>query len=288
MIRISSDRLNVEASPAGAELQSITDSAGFNWLWHGDATFWTGRAPLLFPVIGKSIGGRVSIDGRTYPMAPHGFARRSRFEVIDSDASSCLMRLTDTAETRTSFPFGFALEIAYKVSGASLSIIATIHNRDSVPMPFCFGFHPAFMLPPSRSGVRVVVLEPGATPQTWRLNATGLVRPETQPSPFGHGCRMRVESALFMDDALICSEAGRQVWYGIEGMPGVQITFPKFPYLGIWTKTGAPFLCIEPWRSLPARVGEQSFTEREGLVTLQPGAATALAVELSFSVQLVY
>ena len=65
----------------GAELQSIVTSDGASWLWNGDAKWWSGRAPLLFPVVGKSPANTVTIEGKSYPMQPHGFARRSSFDI---------------------------------------------------------------------------------------------------------------------------------------------------------------------------------------------------------------
>ena len=47
-ITIHSPALSVEIAPLGAELQSIRDAAGRDYL-HDGASFWSNRAPLLFP-----------------------------------------------------------------------------------------------------------------------------------------------------------------------------------------------------------------------------------------------
>jgi hypothetical protein len=41
-MRIANSEFAVEIAALGAELQSITDSAGGEWLWHGDPQWWTG------------------------------------------------------------------------------------------------------------------------------------------------------------------------------------------------------------------------------------------------------
>jgi galactose mutarotase-like enzyme len=58
----------------------------------------------------------------------------------------------------------------------------------------------------------------------------------------------------------------------------VTVTFPDAPYVGFWqpANSDAPFLCIEPWQSLPASdapVGSPAdlICERKGFVRLAPG-----------------
>src|SRR5579872_1383058 len=110
-MRIANNYLTVEISPLGAELQSIASPDGANWLWHGDAQWWAGRAPLLFPVVGKSPDGAVTIDGHRYPMQPHGFARRSTFEVAAEKPDRATLMLKASEATKASFPFNFVLSV---------------------------------------------------------------------------------------------------------------------------------------------------------------------------------
>ena len=76
-VRIANEHLSVEIAPLGAEMQSLVTSDGENWLWNGDAAFWTGRAPVLFPMVGRAPDDHVQIEGQRYPMSQHGCARRS-------------------------------------------------------------------------------------------------------------------------------------------------------------------------------------------------------------------
>lgn len=76
-VRLVNDQLAVEIDPLGAELQSIISRDGTSCLWNGDPAFWAGRAPLIFPVVGHCRDGMVDIEGKAYPMEPHGFARRN-------------------------------------------------------------------------------------------------------------------------------------------------------------------------------------------------------------------
>ena len=37
----------------GGELASIKDEDGIEYLWQGDAQYWSGQAPVLFPICGS-------------------------------------------------------------------------------------------------------------------------------------------------------------------------------------------------------------------------------------------
>ena len=67
----------------GGELVSFRDEQGIEYIWSGDPKYWPGRNPNLFPVVGNLVDGRVSVDGGSYEMTRHGFARRSEFTVAE-------------------------------------------------------------------------------------------------------------------------------------------------------------------------------------------------------------
>ena len=47
--------------------------------------------------------------------------------------------------------------------------------------------------------------------------------------------------------------------------------FEGFPYLGVWSKPGAPFICIEPWQTTADTVkGTGVFSQKTDLITLAP------------------
>ena len=146
-IEIGNDRLTAAINPHGAELSSLRDADGRELMTDADPAFWTGRAPILFPVIGVTNGSVIRLDGREYPMAKHGFARHSNFAVVEQAADRLVLRLTDSDATRASYPFAFALDLAFSVRDATLHVEATIANRGDHPMPAQFGFHPAFAWP---------------------------------------------------------------------------------------------------------------------------------------------
>ena len=55
-IRIGNQHLTVDVSSLGAEMQALATIDGLSWLWKGDAAYWTGRSPILFPIVGSLAG----------------------------------------------------------------------------------------------------------------------------------------------------------------------------------------------------------------------------------------
>src|ERR1700740_438500 len=113
-VRIASSALTAEINPFGAELWRLQDAPGRDLLWDGDPAWWTGRAPLLFPIIGRLPGDRFIHDGQTYELPKHGFARRRVFEVVRREPALARFRLAADAETRAAYPFDFVLEAEFE------------------------------------------------------------------------------------------------------------------------------------------------------------------------------
>ncbi|WP_454856165.1 aldose 1-epimerase family protein [Rhizobium binxianense] len=283
-VRIGNQHLTVDVSSLGAEMQALTSSDGRSWLWNGDAAFWTGRSPVLFPIVGKAPGDKVTIDGQTYPMGQHGFARRNEFVLAASTATGSRHELAASEATKAVYPFDFLLAVEHSVEGRALTVSAEVVNRDRKPMPFGLGFHPAFLWPlPGASGkAHAVTLDNGAEPELARLEG-GLISPQKLPSPFSAG-RLTLDSAMFEQDAMIFPEgAGSGLRYGAEGGPELRFSFENLPNLALWTKPGAPYVCIEPWHGTAAVLGgSDELAKRPYGRILDPGetARFAFTVEI--------
>lgn len=287
-ILIRSSALAAEIAPLGAELRSLTDAAGRDYL-HDGASFWSGRAPLLFPIVGALRDNRHVVDGVSHELPKHGFARTSTFALVSSSADRAQFRLEDSERTLAQYPYRFRLDMTYAVDGATLSQTAEVTNTDSRPIPVAFGFHPAFRWPLPGGGARadhvIDFAEEEAGPLT-RIDADGLVAREL-PSPV-QGRRLALADALFDDDALIfLRPASRSLRFGAAGggSPSLRIGFPDMPHLGIWTKPGgAPYLCIEPWQGYASPTGFAGpLTEKPGSLILAPGETKrfSMTVELA-------
>jgi len=273
--RIGSDRLTAEVAPLGAELVRLTDAAGRDYLWNGDPAYWSGRAPILFPIVGTLNDDRFRWKGREYCLPRHGFARRREFTVVAHDSDRLLLRLEADRATREVWPFDFALDMAFAVRGAALTMTATVTNRGGEAMPVSFGFHPALRwpLPGARdaSGHRLRFERPEPAPVR-RLDEDGLLAPSPRSSPI-EGDLLRLDESLFIADALILDRIeSRALVYEGPGAAPVEIDFRGMPYLGLWSKPGAGFLCVEPWQGHSDPAGfEGALDEKPGMLPIAAG-----------------
>jgi galactose mutarotase-like enzyme len=281
--RIGNGLVTVEVSPLGSEMQSITTSDGQSWLWHGDAAYWSGRSPVLFPIVGRAPDDHIGVDGLRFPMGQHGFARRSVFTLAESGEDHCRFELRSGPASHSIYPFEFLLALEHRVEGRAVVVTAEVTNEDHRPMPFGIGFHPAFVWPlPGCAGLEhSVVLDNGGEPGLVRL-AGGLIVPDVLPSPFDAG-QLVLEPELFAADAMVFPDgAGAGLRYG-AGEKAIRLTWENLPNFAIWSKPGAPFVCLEPWHGMAAEAGAgDAIDARPYSALLGPGATGryAFRVEL--------
>jgi galactose mutarotase-like enzyme len=280
---IENDHIRAEIATRGAELIRLQDSRGTDFLWNGDPAWWTGRAPILFPIVGKVPNDTIVVDGREYPMRQHGFARASEFTVFRADETECGLRLEASSKTRAQYPFNFLLDVRHALGGPSLLTEATIWNVDDRPMPVSLGFHPALRWPLAEAGPRqghILVFADRESAPVRRLQ-DGLLDRDRRPSPVVDG-RLELKDDLFVDGAIIFDQLiSSRIDYVAPSGRSVVVEFPSMPHLGLWTKPGAGFICIEPWQGYAAPVdfvGELS--TKEGMIALPPGSTAKFSMRL--------
>lgn len=284
LVDIANGTLAARINPLGAELWSLTDRAGREYLTDADPAFWTGRAPLLFPIVGALNGGRYRVDGTEYALRKHGFARTSDFELAEHDEARALFRLSDSEATRAAYPFRFMLEMEFTLAEATLSMVATVRNPGAAPLPFSFGFHPAFAWPLPGGAAKddhAIVFECDEPAAVRRIDADGLLA-GSEPTPVV-GRELALCDALFEDDALIWDLlASRTCSYGAPGGARLEIAFPDTPMLGVWQKPGAHYLCIEPWSGIADPAGfAGDFRDKPGVMELAPGAGRSFRMDIT-------
>jgi len=283
-LTISSNRLSAEIDPLGAELVRLTTRDGHELLWDGDAAFWTGHAPILFPIVGLLNQGHYRLNDETFAMPKHGFARSSMFEVVDRGDDRVTLSIKDSEATRAIYPFAFRLDINFEISGSALSVTALVTNRDAQSMPISFGFHPALCWPlpfgAARADHRLIFSSDEPAPVR-RMNSAGLLDVSAHASPVV-GRTMWLRDELFVDDAIIFDRLQSDgLTYGADGFPAIVLAFANLPQLGIWTKPGAGFICLEPWQGYN---DPQGF---EGDIWSKPGiVAVAADVTREFSMSI--
>jgi galactose mutarotase-like enzyme len=282
---VSSSALTAQINPLGAQLSTLRDPQGRELLWDGDPAFWNGRAPLLFPIVGILAGGVYRVAGETYALSRHGFARRKPFEVLSVSPAAALLRLKADDETLAVYPFYFQLQVHFEITASTLLVSTLVLNDGDGPMPASFGYHPAFRWPLPHGAPRelhAIEFDLEEPAPVRRLDAAGLVTPVRYPTPI-RARRLLLEDGLFTQDVVILDALrSRRVSYGAGPGPRLGLQFPDTPYLGLWTKPGAPFICIEPWHGMADPVGfAGEFTEKPGVFILAPGAQREFRMEVT-------
>ncbi len=286
LISLRSPLLSARVNPTGAELWSLADAAGRPLMTDADPAFWTGHAPLLFPFVGRLRDDTYRLDGKAYHQPKHGFARRRDFTLVARDAASATFRLEADAETRKVYPFDFRLDMAFVLEGATVRMTATVSNRGAADMPFSFGYHPAFAWPlPYGAAVgdhRIVFEKPEPAPIRRVRAELGLIAPEPVASPVEDRV-LAPTYAMFEGDALIWDRLeSRSLTWGAPGGPVLKIDFPNTPWLGLWQKPGARYLCVEPWAGMADPVGFTSDVwEKPGIMRLAPGGERAFRMDVT-------
>jgi galactose mutarotase-like enzyme len=285
MLRLSSDALAADIDPKGAQLSALRDRDGRDLLWNGDAAVWAGRAPILFPIVGVLVGGNYRLGSKSYSLPRHGFARNREFSLVSATSTDAVFRLSDDEETQQVYPFRFNLDIRFKLTGPTLSVTATIDNRGNETLPASFGFHPAFRWPLPQGDTRAAHFIEFAADEpdpVRRLDSAGLLTPERHPTPIVQR-RLALKDELFENDALILDRVrSRSVVYGSAAGPRLQVSFADAPYLGIWSKPGAQFICIEPWHGISDAEGfSGDFREKLGVKLIAAGSSFSTTMSIA-------
>ncbi len=233
-LQIGDGELSATVATLGAELTSLCDAQGREWLWQGDPASWPRQAPMLFPVVGRCAGGGVRHAGRFYPMPEgHGYAPRRDFAVIASGPTSCTLRLDPDDATRACFPFDIRLDVTFEIADGVLTQRAVVTNVGGGPGAASVGFHPGFQWPqppsPGRAQTDYVVRFDAEETAPIRRIVAGRLTQETFANEVD-GRTLRLRPELFARDAMVFDRiASRGVWFGAPGEKGVRVTFPDCP-----------------------------------------------------------
>jgi galactose mutarotase-like enzyme len=284
-VSLSSGDLSAEINPLGAQLSTLRDRTGRDLLWDGEPSVWTGRAPLLFPIVGTLAGGSYRLGSKIYHLPRHGFARGKPFAIMETTSASAAFRLKADEASLQIYPFHFELDVQFTLDGPTLSVTTYVRNAGAEDMPASVGYHPAFRWPlpfgRARSSHFIEFASDEPAPIR-RLDADGLLSPERYPTPISRR-RLVLEDSLFQNDVIIFDEIrSRSVTYGADDGPRLRVSYPDAPYLGLWTKPRANFICIEPWHGVADPAGfSGDFKAKTGVFMVAPGAALPIKMAIT-------
>lgn len=268
---IENDYLKIGVKEDGSELASIVlKENNTEYLWQGDSRYWSGQSPILFPIVGRLIDDCYFLDGVKYEMPKHGFARKMKWNFLSADGSSMSFSLTDTEETLRMYPYKFEVIVTFTLEGASLKVTHSIENKNSTVMYASLGAHPAFNC---AIGDRLVFSE-NETLETEKIDLVNSLRlPDTLPV-LNNERTIIITDDIFNEDALILSGVKSDTLTLESNNHSRKVVFHlgNAPYLGIWAKPGAPYVCIEPWCGVNDSTEKKNdFSEKDGINRIEAG-----------------
>ncbi len=272
--------LTVRFTKKGGSLTSIKDADEIEYLWQGDAAYWSGQAPVLFPICGSLRGDQARIGGDKITRMPrHGIVRKRDFICREKTENSILFSIGSNAEMEAQFPYPFRLDIRYLLDGRRVITEYAVTNRGNELMPFQIGGHPGFNCPlfPEEKYEDYQLVFPGkeSCSVPMPITETGLIDMAQRTEFLRQQDRLNLSHALFEKDAVILDElCARQVTLcGKRHGKGVRLDFQDFPYLILWSSANhGPFIALEPWIGLSTCSDEGDvFEEKRNIQFAEPG-----------------
>ncbi len=285
-VELISDGAAARIDTFGAELRSLRDVFGTEYIWNANPRFWKRSSPVLFPFIGVQQNGGFFYESRFYAMPKHGFARDLEFTPLRSERSSALFALSDSEETRKVYPFPFRFEIGYALEGPALSVEYRVYNTGDGPMYFYIGGHTAYncpLLPEERFEDYEVRFSQEEHTKRLLLRDDGMF--EGTAPLFDGASVLPLNHELFSVDAVVPEKLrSRSVTLkSRRSGRGVQLDFDGFETCAVWSPRGeAPFVCLEPWNGRAPAVGENNeLTEKPGILRLGAGETYRVSHRIS-------
>lgn len=281
LYELKSQELTVKIDSCGARLVSLVDREGRERMWRRDKEVWGDCAPVLFPIVGRSRNGIITVDGKDYPMPKHGLVRNAEFKTVEQDASGVTLCVCSNEKTRESYPYDYEFQVAFRLEGDCLTTTYTAKNTGTETMYYAVGGHPAFACP----------LEAGERFEDWRLkferdeplwsnqiSAEESICASTKAQIPTQNGEVWLNRDLFAVDAMIFEElASKRVkLYSAKSGHGVEMDYTDYPTFAVWTlpRPEAAYVCLEPWQGMGFRDNEGTeLKKRAGVLPMEPGDA---------------
>ena len=272
--------LTVNINRLGAELCSVIDSEGTEFIWQAGEV-WPKHAPNLFPIVGSLLDHEYTYQGETYSLSHHGFARNKNFELLHQSEHSVCLVLQHDEETLHSYPFKFTFLITYTLEANNLSQTFRVINDDDRTLPVSFGGHPGFNASPIND-FEIIFSEKEF------IKSNQLSGPYINENEIDiiQTDRISMDKTIFNNDALIFQGLNsKEVSLQKKNSTyAVKMNIDEFPYLGIWAKPGAPYVCLEPWQGLADYLDHNKNIEhKKGIILLPFGEEIEKIFRMTFT-----
>lgn len=278
MIIIKNEYLEVMVNEVGGELQSIKDKAGIEYLWQGNPEYWSGRATNLFPFVGRLTEGKYTYQGKEYHMSNHGFCRGNLFQAVVHSESCVELAIESNQELFEIYPFKFKFSIIYTLEEEKLEINYKVTNFDSQTIYFAVGGHPGFNVPVGGIGEFedcYLEFNDKCHPIRMGVSEFGFMDGKDSAYELDKDDTIPLVHSLYDNDAIVLKDMSKSIRIKSHtNQKLLEVGYPDMKYLATWhpANKAAPFVCIEPWSTLPAREGVlEDITTHADMNTLEPG-----------------
>jgi galactose mutarotase-like enzyme len=274
-VTLTNNYLSAQLHLKGAELKSLKEHAtGIEYIWQSDPTYWTGAAPILFPIIGGLKNNTYYFDGKPYHIPSHGFVRHKIWILVEATPTKAIFSTTSDVETREMYPWEFELRVIYELENKTISIRYEVTNNSPNCMYFSIGSHPAFNLPFAGGYIEHYYVEFSEVENLERyFFKGGLHLNETEPA-FDNCRQIYIKKNLF-DRGPIIFKYPRSKDFTIRSSQTsktIKVSTDGISHVALWAAPKAPFLCIEPWYGIPDCIDtDQNFATKEGILDLAAG-----------------
>ncbi len=260
--------MEITSVKKGAELTSIKIN-GVEKL-HDGVNFWNRHSPILFPMVGRLKNDKAIIDGNEFEMKQHGFARDTEFECVLYSKEEQSYILKSNENTKQKYPYDFILNVTHRIENKGIITEYKVVNNDEKEIYFGIGGHPAYKMDYSNCYIEFENKE--AEIKFYELQ-DGIIAKEYNRD-LKDGKILELDEKIFENDAIIMSNVTSNMLY-VKSKQNNEILlkfhFEDFPYLAIWSKQGAPFLCIEPWfTTADSNNSNGIFEDKQGTICLKP------------------
>ena len=278
IITISNSQLSASINTLGAELLSLVKN-NKNYIWQVDETYWNKTSPVLFPIVGRLKNDSFTYNGNSYSLPRHGFARNMEFSFDKKSEHQVIFELNETEETKANYPFDFKLLMAYTLMDNELVIEYFVRNQSDEVLPFSIGAHPAFAIDGNFEEYSLQFNKEDSF-ETHHLENESFNGKTTLVETKNNSIALNY--ALFEKDALVFKQLkSNEVILSHQNKNILKVNFDHFPYLGIWTKQNAPFLCLEPWCGLADSIDHNgNLEDKEGINHLPAGEDFLRAIRI--------
>lgn len=267
-------------SKYGAELVSFKINGeekvhqGKNCTDENGRIYWKRHWPVLFPTVGKCKKNQTIINGRTYEMQQHGFARDMEFEPLTKLDNFHSYVFRSDNKLIDKYPYEFSLTVTYRTDANKLTTIYKVVNEGDTDMPFGIGGHPAFKIDREQldKGNYYLEFEEEEDKIHFLYLVDGLIGTEYAKNIIQNQKTIPLDIHSFDNDAIIMKGLkSNKVSLKNNGKTILTMDFTGFPYLAVWTKPKAPFICIEPWMTTADNVnGSGVFRQKTDILLLPP------------------